>query len=249
MTLRNFKFLIVFLFFLLQFSINAHGQYLRNHMISAEATGGFLEQKANCSYQYSFAQLTSSRLKERRNQLFLGLEVGETKLKYSFFGGTSTINKGGFMMQAYGSHLAALFTNVITKPKNGKKGGYKFNYVTFKFAINKFNQVKSRPAYDPYDEDEDFNPPHEEWITNEKCKSLDFELHMAKYIKMNSNHHLRAGIYCGARIGNTSGINHSKVAGSSNGIEYQRNFSYKLNPLILGFSLGYQINFGKQNTI
>lgn len=248
MTLKNFKLQILFSGFLTLVSITVSGQYLRKNMITAQVNVGFLQQERNICYQYSFPRFSSHEFKERRNQLFFGIEVGETNLRYSLFGGTSTISKGAFLMNAKGNHISFLLTNMITKPKKNVKKGFKYNYITLKCAINKFSEVKSYPDFDPYDEDDDFNPPPEKWITGEKCKSVNFELHLGKHIKLNSYNYFKVGIYGGFRLGNTTGIEHSKALGSTNGVEESYKFSKNLNPIILGLSLGYQINLGKQNT-
>ena len=235
MTLKNFKLQIIFSGLLFLFSINLHGQHLRNHVTSAEINCGILQQKLNIGYSYDFVNYTGILSKDRMNQLFLGFDLGTVKLRYDFFEGTGMFG-ADFVMRAKGYHCDFSITNYSIRPKRRKKNDFKYNYMALKCGINQFYEVHSHHNYYT---NNGFS--YSEGVYNPKCRSVDLELKFGKLIKLNSYNFINVGLYAGHRFGNTTGISyfHGNLDPNSKG------FNKPLKPLILGINLGYQFNFGQ----
>ncbi len=231
--------------FLFLFSFSVKGQYIGNHMLSASLNGGFLQKERCVSYQYSFARFTHFENENRTNQLFAGIEVGTTKLKE----GTNDFSPffvNSFSMKAEGNHFSFLLTNLVTKSKSNNKKGFKYNYYSLKFTHQRFALV-SAYEWDTYNEDDDLDSDDPDvTITEEKCNAFDLELHLGKHIKLNSHNFLKFELYGGIRFGNVTGNRNWEWFNHGKGVQvYEKHyFVRELNPLILGVSLGYQINFG-----
>lgn len=224
---------------------------MRKNMFLISRDDGCLQQKVNISYQYSPFRIKTNTDGNKYRLWFIGLEMGRNRLQNRVI---TYFTQGSFYMYAEGVHIGFLATKVISKQLK-RKNKFSNTSTTFKVSFNHFNTVKSYPSYDTYVEEYNFFPPEKKWITDDKTKSVDFEIHFTELLKINSYNFLKLTLYTGIRVGNTSGNEH-KIAykyypNTTIGTPYEivEKYRYPINPIILGLSLGYQINLGRKPVI
>lgn len=249
---KKYKLQILFSGLLTLFSISLNAQCLRKNMILISLDAGYLHQKVNISSQYSPFKIKTNTDGNKHSQWFFGLEIGRNRLQNQV---STYFNQGSFKMQAEGVHLAFMATKVITKNLKRKENKFSYTSTTFKVSFNHFNNVKSHPWHDTYYEEYDYKTPEKAWITNAKTRAVDFELHFSEHIRFNSYNFLKLTIYTGIRIGSTSGTEHRMTYDwdyqtvTQKWFSSEKNYTKNINPIILGLSLGYQINLGRKPSI
>jgi hypothetical protein len=231
MTLGKYKLQIIFLGILILFSVNSNSQALRKSMITAQVSGGGLQQKVDLGFHYSICKFYFDSA-IRKHQLFLGMGIGSTDFQAK---GLDMFDPD-FIMIANGAHLGFTLTKFSTTSKMSKKK--KYRSVSVKYSINRFYNVNSH--FNNYDKGGNYYDSDS--VYNAKCNSSDLELNINRLIKINPNNFFQFGWYVGLRFGKTSGIrySHGKFDPNSKG------FSMPLKPLIFGFSFAYQVNFGNR---
>lgn len=239
---------IITLGLLIFLSINARTQPLGKHMLNAGASVGFLQKETNFSYQYSPLEFLGGEDKNVLNQVFFGIEAGKTKLKERYFESSSSLFPLANQTYANGNHYSLLITKIAHKPSTNKNKPASYKYLSLKFTLHKFRNVRSY-EYDTYNEDDDLDSDEPDvTITDAGCKSFDIEMRFGKHLRLNQSNHLRFEFYTGIRFGSTYGTRNWEWMDHSKGkmVKEIHRFERNLNPFILGLSLSYQVNLGRK---